>query len=432
MNDVSIERHDRGGELELVVAGRLDAATSDELTAAVAAELRAGHHLILLDLTGVTFLSSAGIRVLLSSQRSARGLGGQCLVRRASPAVRQVIDLARLGPLLLEGQASAAAGRGGPPGSLRGSAADPADICCDSVVLTALVHPPAGPLAATLHGSAAAALRGRLDAAPRVSLPHDGFALGLAALADATPLAARAGEMVAACGAVFHRPPEPFATVDYLLGTGDLVAEVDIAAGLTWRGVPAGRCGFEPVASGTSATGGPAESAVAIGDLIAALFTQSDAPLLAVVVAAEVQGLVAAELIRPLAAATDADTPLAADRDRAANWLSFSREPVHARRTAVVVGVASRAAPAAPLAEFLRPLAAGGHHGHFHAAVFPQRPLRRGGLDLVTTLADIAATPPLAVLHLLDDPRPVLGAGTSQFGRGACWFAALDVTGGSA
>jgi anti-anti-sigma factor len=430
--DVLIERHDRGGELELSVSGRLDAATSDELTAAVADELRAGHHLILLDLTGVTFLSSAGIRVLLSSQRSARSLGGQCLVRRASSAVRQVIDLARLAPLLLEGQASSPGARGETAGSLPSRAGVAADIHNDRLVLTALVHPPAAPLAATLHGSAAAALRGRLDAALRVSLPHDGFALGLAALADATPLAARAGEMVAACGAVFHRAPEPFATVDYLVGTGDLVAEVDIAAGLTWRGVPAGRCGFEPVASATSALGGPGESAVAIGDLIAALFTQSDAPLLAVVIAAEVSGLVAAELIRPLAAATDADTPLAADRDRTANWLSFSREPVHARRTTVVVGIASRAAPAAPLAEFLRPLTAGGHQGHFHAAVFPQRPLGRGGLDLATTVADIAATPPLAVLHLLDDPQPVLGAGTSQFGRGACWFAALDVTGGSA
>lgn len=428
MNDVSIERHDRGGELELAVSGRLDAATSDGLTAAVADELRAGHHLILLDLTAVTFLSSAGIRVLLSSQRSARSLGGQCLVRRSSPAVRQVIDLARLGPLLLEGQVSSAGGRGETPGSPRNRAGVAADVHNERLVLTALVLPPAAPLHATLHGSVAAPLRGQFAAAPRVSLPHDSFALGLAALADATPLAARAGEMVAACGGVFHRPPEPFATVDYLVGTGDLVAEVDIATGLTWRGLPAGRCGFEPVAGGASATESPAAAAVGLGDLIAALFTQTTASLVAVVVVAEVAGLVGAELIRPLAAATDADTPLAGDRDRAATWLSFSREPVHARRTAIVVGIASRGTPAAPLAEFLRPLAAGGHQGHFHAAVFPQRPLRRGGLDLATTVADIAATPPLAVLHLLDDPRPVLGAGTSQFGRGGCWFAPLEVT----
>jgi len=429
--DVSIERRDHGAECELVVSGRLDAATSDELTSAVAEELRRGHHLLVLDLEGVSFLSSAGIRVLLSAQRSARGLGGHCLVRAASPAVRQVIDLARIGPLLLERHAPAAAGASRPAAGGVSSAAD--DVLVGSLTLIGLVRPPAGPLSGTLHGSVATALRGRLAAAPRVPLPHDGFAIGLAALADATPLAARAGEVVAACGAVFHRSPAPFATVDYLVGTGDLVAQMDVAAGLTWEGLPTGCCGFEPAADGAAAHGVAAGAdAVALGDLVAALFTQTTAPVLAIVLAAEVQGLVGAELIRPLAAATDTDTPLAAERDCVAEWLSFSREPVHSRRTAVVVGVASRGAPAAPLSGFVRPLAAAEHHGHFHAAVFPHRPLRRGGLDLVATVSDIAASPPLAVLHLLDDPRPVLSNGTSQFVRGACWFAALDVTGGPA
>ena len=64
---------------------------------------------------------------------------------------------------------------------------------------------------------------------------------------------------------------------------------------------------------------------------------------------------------------------------------------------------------------------------HCHAVVFPYRPLRRGGLDLAVTVTDLAASTPLAVLHLVADPHPVLGSGRSELARGSVWFAPLDV-----
>jgi hypothetical protein len=60
------------------------------------------------------------------------------------------------------------------------------------------------------------------------------------------------------------------------------------------------------------------------------------------------------------------------------------------------------------------------------------RPLRRGAVALATTVADLAASEPLAVMHLLDDPEPVLGSGRSEFVRGGCWFAPLTVEEGAA
>jgi hypothetical protein len=76
-------------------------------------------------------------------------------------------------------------------------------------------------------------------------VPRHAFGLGLAGLADDS-LATIAGEMLAACGAVFHRAPQPFATVDYSLGEGSLVPTVRLASGLIWEGLPRGRAGFEP------------------------------------------------------------------------------------------------------------------------------------------------------------------------------------------
>jgi hypothetical protein len=266
------------------------------------------------------------------------------------------------------------------------------------------------------------ALDGAADAAARRAmkhaLPRHTCGLGLGGIADDLPVERRAGELVAACGAVFHRPPQPFAAVDYLVGTGDLVPAARFMHGLVWHGLPSGRTGFEPTAD---------EPAVPLDALAAAALAQVAAPAAAFVVAGEVHGLVGAELIRPLAEATPGDAPGSPDRDVATRWLSFSREPVHARRTALAVGVISRGRPTGPLGEFARPLGRGDLHGHIHAVVFPLRPLRRGAVDLAATVADLAASEPLAVMHLLDDPEPVQGSGRSEFVRGGCWFAPLAV-----
>jgi hypothetical protein len=156
---------------------------------------------------------------------------------------------------------------------------------------------------------------------------------------------------------------------------------------------------------------------------------QTAGDIVAMVVIGEAHGLVGAELIRPLAAASADDRPGLPGRAIAARWLSFSREPVHARRTVIIVGVATRGPATGPLADFVRPVGNGTVQGHFHAAVFPLRPLKRGSGDLATTVADITAAEPLALLHLLADPEPVLGIGRSQLVRGRCWFAPLAVTG---
>ncbi len=420
--DVSIERNERGDGVELVVAGRLDAECAGELARAVEEELRRGGHEILLDLDAVAFLSSAGIRVLFDIHRGAKAAGGRCLIRTASEPVRKVLELTRVASILMESAAHAA---GGSPAAHSTAAAPqparrPAAIHAEGVVFTGFEAAAPTPLSGVLVGSVDLPAGGPTARAERHPVPRDGFGLGIAALADDSPAARRAGEMAAACGAVFHRPPQPFAAVDYLVGSGDYVAETDLLSGLLWHGLPRGRTGFEPAAG---------SHAVRLDDLAARLLEQSGSPVIALVVAAEVQGLVGVELIRPLVEAAGDDRPRSPDRDVAARWLCFSREPVHARRTALVVGVVSAGPPVGPLADFVRPLGAGDVHGHLHAVVFPHRPLRRGGVDLVATIDDLSAAVPLALMHLLGDPQPVLGSGQSEFIRGACWFAPLRVGG---
>ena len=440
--DISIERRENAPEMageatiELAVKGRIDAETGVELEHAVAEELRRGHHAIRLDCTDVSFLSSAGIRVLFNVHRAAKTAGARCLIGAASEPVARVLELTRLAPILRESrpqesQPRDSLGTGGRGQTPSGDAAPAAvghatsDNRAGRILFVGLELPGSGGLKGDVVGASAAAMLGsglgRLDDTPSRPVPRHAFGLGLAGLAD-DALATIAGEMLAACGAVFHRAPQPFATVDYSLGEGSLVPTVRLASGLIWEGLPRGRAGFEPADD---------EPAVRFDELAAALLEQSQADCLALVVVAEVHGIVGAELIRPLAEATATDNPRSRDPAVAARWLSFSREPVHARHTALVVGVVTRGNPAGPLDEFVRPLGPDGPSGHAHAAIFPLRPLKRGAVDLAATVADLAASEPLAVMHLLGDPQPVLGNGQSDFVRGCCWFAPLSVAASS-
>jgi len=419
--DLSIEERaaDAGG-VDLVLAGRVDAETGDELEAAVDALLHRGVTTIRLDLDAVGFLSSAGIRTLFQVSRAAKGTGGSCLVSRASDQVRRVLTLAKLAPLLMEGHAGAAQPKPATPAA-PAKQAEPSRETLGNVVLVGASDSAPAPVAGTVIGEREW-ITGRAPAEePPHDVPRHAFGMGIGCLADeGTPMAC-GGELVAACGSVFTRPPRPFATPDSLVSRGDLVPAVRMVSGLFWEGMPRGRTEFEPA---------PSVAAVTLAELLGPLLERTRVDALAVVIVAEIHGLVGVELTRPIEEATSDDHPAAARAEVVARWLSFSREPIHAGRTALVVGVAAH--PGAAEAAAVRPLdAAGGVLGHFHAAVFPPRPPRRGVTEASIVVDDLAGSAPLAVMHLLADPEPVLGSGRPEFVRGTCWYAPLDLRGGA-
>ncbi len=402
-----------GGALVRVMS-RLDAEGAEPLAQEVDRLLRAGLHVVQLDLAAVTFISSAGIGALGAAHRKLRSAGGRLEVVAASTQVATVLKLTRLDTLIGPGA----------PATAAASAATPAPATERTVGTVRLValRPPAGPAAAALvaaHGAAATP----------VTLSPATFALGLGTpdAADPRPLA-HAGEIVAAAGCLFHRPPATDPRIDWVMPQAGLAPRLALVEGLSWEGVPSGSAGFEPAT---------ADATVALDDLARALVAAADAPAVCFVAVGEIHGLVGAELVRPLAEAAAADHPRAGTAAVASRWLSFSREPVHARRTAIVVGVAATAMPTgAALAAALRPLDPSGDRrlvGHVHAAVFAYRPVGREPGDLGQLVTSLAAAPPLGVMHLLADPAPLVGRGKSEFVRGVAWFAPLaDAAGGAA
>jgi len=108
-------------------------------------------------------------------------------------------------------------------------------------------------------------------------------------------------------------------------------------------------------------------------------------------------------------------------------WFSFTAEPAFANSVSLLVGFVA-GAPHATHLGLLRPMTpAGDVHGHFHAAAFPYRPVRRGRValdELVRPLFDNENV--LGLLHLVNDWRDASGAGQSRFLRGACWCAPIE------
>ena len=83
VSSMEITRKTGTDGLELVVEGRIDAYWADHLTAALDEALRGGADRISLDLHGVAYLSSGGIRALLVAYRELGRVGRRAAHRAA-------------------------------------------------------------------------------------------------------------------------------------------------------------------------------------------------------------------------------------------------------------------------------------------------------------------------------------------------------------
>lgn len=82
----------------VAVAGDLDLATSNELLRSLRRFLHVRTRGIRLDLSGVTFMNSAGLRPLLTMAQCAKDLDRTIQLAAKSPAVDRVLELAGLPP----------------------------------------------------------------------------------------------------------------------------------------------------------------------------------------------------------------------------------------------------------------------------------------------------------------------------------------------
>ena len=95
---MTIEKTVNAAELTLVVAGRLDTVTAPELDAELKASLD-GVQTLVLDFAALEYLSSAGLRILLVTQRKMNKQG-KMIVKGANETVRDIFDVTGFSTIL--------------------------------------------------------------------------------------------------------------------------------------------------------------------------------------------------------------------------------------------------------------------------------------------------------------------------------------------
>jgi anti-anti-sigma factor len=410
---VNISTTPDGAGTVVQLAGRLDGEAALQVADTLERLLREGRRSVVLDMSGVSYLSSPGTQALQQAHQDYASARAELRVASPSRAAAEALTLADLLPKLLvqlapSGAPSASQAlehtrddwRSPMAGASRG-------------IFEVSSREPGAELYCRVHGRPEAAVRGWIESAHygAFEFPEASFGLGLGALgsspADAAP---RLGELVAAGGAVAHLPTQGAQVPDFDVGIGGRAPKAVLVSGLVCGG------GFSLLKRFSS----PSETEpLPLSELAGATLDGIGSHTAGIVMVAETAGLVGAWLRRSPGTKF---SRMHLDVQGVRDWLGTTPQPTHQGTTVLVAGVVSRR-PDEALAPRLRPIAAGSDLlGHFHAVVFTYRPVPQRTVVLRALVTRLFAQQRVrGVLHLLGDDRGAAGAGQSSFRRGLCW-----------
>ena len=395
--------------LEVKVKGRLDNYWGEHLQRNLEELIRGGAHHLRINFSGVSYLSSAGVGLLVRFYRQLKAIGGSFVIIAPSDHVKLVIELCHLSPLLLSHQPAA------PPPV---SEVEARHFTTPAASFELFERSAAKPLTCESIGDAALLKNGGFGPQDcrTIRFPASTFGLGLGAFGHGFDDArTRFGEFLAAAGSAAYLPTDGTNVPDFMVSSGDLVPEVNALYGLRCEGDFSHLLRFEASTP---------TDAVSLATILRTALEVVGSPMIGLVIIAESAGLVGAALRRsPVAESVSFQFP------EIRTWLSFSTERLYTRSLALVTGVAS-CRPVGPFASLLRPLGTGSDpFGHIHGAAFSYHPLQKGEIDLKSTVTSLFEVENLqGILHLFTDDRSTAGPQQSEFVRGACWIGTLSGT----
>lgn len=92
--DIRVEQHQQTVVISL--AGSFDAVTAGQAECTIGTQLDTGQQPVVLDLSRVDFMSSSGIRVLLTLLKKSQKLGGGFCLAAPQPGVQRTLEIAGL------------------------------------------------------------------------------------------------------------------------------------------------------------------------------------------------------------------------------------------------------------------------------------------------------------------------------------------------
>ena len=95
---MTIDKKGRGSELELILSGRLDTTTAPQLEAELKHSINDITSLVM-DFAGLEYISSAGLRVLLSAQK-VMNKQGRMVIRNVNDTIMEVFEITGFADIL--------------------------------------------------------------------------------------------------------------------------------------------------------------------------------------------------------------------------------------------------------------------------------------------------------------------------------------------
>ena len=96
---MNIEKEINETQTILKVIGRIDTTNANEFDSTVQNEIKEGTNLVL-DLKGLEYISSAGLRVLLSTHKALTKVNGKLIIRNVNSDVMEVFDITGFSSIL--------------------------------------------------------------------------------------------------------------------------------------------------------------------------------------------------------------------------------------------------------------------------------------------------------------------------------------------
>jgi len=399
---MKIECEQRGPYLLIRANGRLDAAWADYFTDTLLRQIREGRHHLVIDGSELVFLSSAGIRALLLVHKELATVSGRFSIANPTAFVEQTLGTSGFQAWLGKGFPEDMPAAGTRDAEAAGKHTGIERFVLNESAMLTVSEP------ATWHPWQAVGE----TTVTALDFPATSYALGIGSAAGAFDDARdQFGEFLAVAGNVVFQPPDEQGTPDYLIAEKQYVPRMQCIQALHFNGemrrlfrfAPTDKKPFYPVSA-----------------LLSAILDQTGGKAAGFVILGEIEGLVGTALIRsPGRISAEREIPFPEIRD----WLTYCGERSWSHQQALLAGIVSRTSGAR-----LPPLpSAPDMTAHIHAAVFPYQPLPNGNIELDAAIGKFFnGPPPLAVMHLADDARPVIGIGESALIRGACWFSPLQ------
>lgn len=411
---MQIESHQQDEFLQIHVEGRLDAENAMNLEKTMEEAIHSGDFKIKLEMGMVTYLSSAGLRVLLKFSQMLKNYSGSFQMINVSPAVQNVLEMTGMSKTMLAEQPEQVDSA---EKQKEASGRDFIDRTINNMNCSLFEMNSSDRMTCTFEGHPERLRHCAFSYRDHHVINCDNsdlIALGLGTIGpDQEEFHRRCGEFMAVSGIAMYQPTNGGNIPDYMIASGKLTPRIHAPYSLQFQGAPQYCLRFEAKSLHVTTT-----------EVLDTLLELAKTEAVGMVMLAQSHGLIGAMLRQPPFDNLSDFFAFPGIRER----LSFSTEHVDNEKLVIIAGAAGQKnnQNGIDIQTFTRPWN-DRLWGHLHAAVFNNRMLPQGRLDMKSTLNHLFHDRwPLKIMHLINDTREICGAGDSLFSKGAVWFSPLS------